>query len=112
MDMRWYILEGKIPKPVNTISEYLGWMELNPDRHVKSDHLPDGVHVSTVFLCLDHNYGAGSPLLFETMIFGGEYDQYMQRYSTWKEAELGHQNAIDKIFEVNQHTKKLQFKTP
>lgn len=52
------------------------------------------VMVSTVFLGIDHSFGQGPPLLFETMIFGGKHDQYMDRYSTYKEAERGHKKAI------------------
>jgi len=50
------------------------------------------VSVSTVFLGMDHSFGGG-PLLFETMIFGGKSDGYMDRYSTWQEAEAGHEAA-------------------
>src|ERR1035437_632572 len=32
------------------------------------------VNISTIFLHIDHRFGDGSPLLFETMIFGGEHD--------------------------------------
>ena len=46
--------------------------------------------VSTVFLGLDHAFDGGTPLLFETMIFGGEHDEYQERYATWDEAEAGH----------------------
>jgi hypothetical protein len=51
------------------------------------------VYVSTVFLGLDHSFGEGPPQLFETMIFGGEHDEYQERYSTWDEAEAGHKKA-------------------
>jgi len=33
--------------------------------------------------------------LFETMIFGGEHDQYQVRYSTWDDALNGHQFAVN-----------------
>jgi predicted DNA-binding transcriptional regulator AlpA len=50
------------------------WFE-TAERTVASDHVGD-VHVSTVFLALDHNFGLeGPPVLWETMIFGGELDQ-------------------------------------
>lgn len=52
------------------------------------------VHVSTIFLAVDHQTGGGPPVLFETMIFGGPHDGYQERYSTWGEAEAGHQRAI------------------
>jgi hypothetical protein len=53
----------------------------------------DGVEVSTVFLGLDHAWGKGPPMLFETMIFGGEHDQYQERCSTWEQAEEMHRRA-------------------
>ena len=54
----------------------------------------DGVTISTVFLGLDHAWGDGPPLLFETMIFGGSHDQYQERYSSKKEALAGHKQAV------------------
>jgi hypothetical protein len=53
------------------------------------------IEVSTVFLGLDHNHFGGRPLLFETMVFDGtKNDIYCERYSTWVEAEEGHQKAV------------------
>lgn len=47
--------------------------------------------VSTVWLGMDHNYGRGGPpMIFESMIFGGEHAEDMERYSTWEEATDGH----------------------
>jgi hypothetical protein len=57
--------------------------------------LPGDIKVSTVFLGLDHQFGDGPPLLFETMIFGGTEDEYCERYSTWEEAEAGHKKAVE-----------------
>lgn len=52
--------------------------------------------VSTVFLGLNHQFGDGPPLIFETMVF--PQDSYSElrcdRYSTWKQAEAGHAEAI------------------
>lgn len=53
-----------------------------------------GVDISTVFLGFDHGFGQGLPILFETMIFGGPYDQWQRRYCTWDEAEAGHRHAV------------------
>lgn len=53
--------------------------------------------VSTVFLGIDHQFGHGPPLLFETMIFElgalGALD-YQERYSTLSEAMAGHERAV------------------
>ena len=57
----------------------------------------DGVVVSTVFMGLDHQFGEGPPILFETMIFGGTLDDYQERYATWEQAEAGHKRAIELV---------------
>ena len=53
----------------------------------------NGVLVSTVFLGIDHSFGNGEPLLFETMIFGGPHDQFTDRYTTRADAQAGHKRA-------------------
>lgn len=86
-----YILDGKTP--VKCDDDVLWAKNFRVDnRHVAVTENGD-VRVSTVFLGLDHSYDGGRPLLFETMIFGGEHDQEMWRYFTWDEAETGHKEA-------------------
>jgi hypothetical protein len=63
-------------------------------RRVGDDKI-DGQRVSTVFLSLDHNWSGGEPLLFETMIFNGPYDTYMERYSTYDQAKAGHERIVN-----------------
>ena len=88
-----YILEGKIPKLIDDTVAWARWFE-SADRHVARTQVGE-LYVSTVFLGLDHNFhGISSlPILFETMIFGGEIE-YQERYSTWEEAEKGHKRAV------------------
>lgn len=88
---RYYKLnENKEPVPVDLFE----WANvMNGERHVGNDFIGD-IHVSTVFLGLNHQYGDGPPLLFETMIFGGDHDNYQERYCTWAEAEEGHKRAV------------------
>ena len=86
-----YILENGKIKVVDLMT-WAEWFE-KADRHIGNDFI-DGVRVSTVFLGIDHNFGEGEPLLFETMIFGGEHSDYQERYSTLEEAKQGHLKAI------------------
>lgn len=65
-------------------------------RRVAEDYVSD-VHISTVFLGLNHRWGDGPPLLFETMIFGGKHDEYQERYTTWDEAVEGHKKAVELV---------------
>ena len=54
-----------------------------------------GILVSTIFLGMNHQWGEGPPVVFETMILGGWIDQeYQERYCTYDEAKEGHAAAI------------------
>lgn len=89
--MKNYILVWHEPK-VADLMEWAEWFE-TADRKVAHTKIGD-VNISTVFLWLDHNSWQGEPLLFETMIFGGEHDDYQERYSTWEQAEKWHKEAV------------------
>jgi hypothetical protein len=97
--MEAYILDGKTPRPVD-IQTWAKWEAENPkNKIIKQTTLPDGTLISTVFLGLDHAFPRGStPVLFETMIFGGEHDHFQDRYFTYDEAEIGHEKAIQLCF--------------
>ena len=86
-----YILEGKQPVKCDDIIQWGKWFETGDRVVAKTEK--DGVSVSTVFLGIDHSFEEGEPVLFETMIFGGDRDEDMWRYSTWDEAEKGHAEA-------------------
>lgn len=88
----YYLNEDKTYRP----AELMEWAEQfeHMERHVADDNL-NGKRVSTVWLGLDHNYSGGKPLLLETMVFDEEgYEIYCERYTTWQEAEDGHEKAI------------------
>ncbi len=96
IDNLYYILKDKKPVSVKDFAEYAEFMEIRDNSIIQQDTLDDGVFVSTVFLGINHSHSDDKqpPILFETMIFDGRYDQYQVRYSTWEEAERGHQDAL------------------
>lgn len=61
--------------------------------------------ISTVFLSMDHGLagliGDGTPVLFETMVLGGEHDGYQERYHTYDEAEEGHKIICDMVDKIS-----------
>lgn len=63
--------------------------------------------VSTVWLGLDHSFMEGPPLIFETMIFGGEYDSECWRYSTEAQALEGHEAAV-KLLQIDLAAQEVQ----
>lgn len=81
----YYKLEGHKAVPCD-------YPDFEVDRTVKKSSIGE-VSISTVFLVINHNFGDGPPLLFETMIFGGPEDEFQQRYFTWDEAAAGHEKV-------------------
>lgn len=53
------------------------------------------VEVSTVWIGINHNFsGEGLPIIFETMVFGGDHDQECVRYATESQAREGHAQMV------------------
>lgn len=90
-----YILRGREVVPVS-LMEWAAWFATATERHLAKTDVA-GAHVSTVFLGINHSFGGGPPLLFETMVFGGPLDGEQERYSTFDEAEAGHAAMVEKV---------------
>lgn len=93
-----YVLLDHTPIAVRNIMVWGMWRQHNHDTHVAMARI-HGLYISTVFLALNHGWGNGEPVLFETMIFDEiehhpDLDNYQDRYTTWEEAETGHLSAI------------------
>lgn len=88
---RLYILEGHtvIPAPSEEAWEIL--LDDLQKRRVAYTEITPEIEVSTVFLGTDSTFGRGpQPLVFETLVSGGEFHGQIMRYATWDEAEAGH----------------------
>lgn len=72
------------------VLEWARWYEGGDDARRVAETFIGEARVSTVFLGLDHSFGFGPSLWFETMIFGPGYDNPMWRYETLDEARRGH----------------------
>ena len=84
--------EAGEPVPCEDILEWAAWFAQSPDaRVVVKTELPSGTTVSTVFLGIDHGFRGGDPVLWETMMFGGNYDLACDRYRSRKDAIVGHE---------------------
>jgi hypothetical protein len=77
MDNRHYICDENM-QPVQ-VDDWLTWAKWyeTADRHVALTEIGDA-KVSTVFLSLNHAFHDGPPLLYETLVFGGELDGEME----------------------------------
>jgi len=74
------------------------WAELfeDFDGRVVGDTEVGAYRVSTVWLGLDHSFGHGPPLIFESMVFarGTPYDADCYRYATLEDARAGHEQLV------------------
>ncbi len=69
-------------------------------RRVDNTVILHDVHVSTVHLGLDHAWGDNTPpLIFESMVFGGNLDQACERYTTEAQAREGHAELVKRVLE-------------
>lgn len=87
------------PIPAPDLNEWAMWFE-RAERHVGLDTLFFGyIRVSTVFLGVDHSWSPeDSPVLWETMVFGGPGDgEYQVRYSSYADAVKGHAEAVQMV---------------
>lgn len=84
----YYVLDGKIPVPATMFeaSKFMG----SRDRNLwVTELIKEEIGISTVFIGLNTR-PMGSIALFESMIFGGEFDLFQLKYVTWDEAMAGH----------------------
>ena len=103
MGIDHYILVNSEPKTVEDVIIWARWFETH-ERRLRATSFGE-VCVSTIFLGLDHQFGQGKPLLFETMVFANgnerlkEMDQEMFHYHTAEEAVKGHEIMCHRVSE-------------
>lgn len=111
----YYILKNKIPVPCRNLKEWGEYM-FKRDRVIEKTTYKD-INVSTVFLGLDHNTTIADtfnlkeykPILFETMVFGGELDEKQIRYATYGQAKIGHFEVLEEV--INMYNPSICRKT-
>jgi hypothetical protein len=101
--MNSFILdENDFPRLVD-LTEYYQWQKALPE-DIKTGigftlalDKVEGVCVSTVYLGIDHGYGNGPPVLWETMVFcEGKNDQDFERSTSRKDALKVHRRFCEK----------------
>lgn len=97
--MKMYILENNKPVEAADEKQFFDWMSKNKGI---AKEISGVSTISTVFLGFDHGglYNistSGKPVLFETMIFGGEHNGYQKRYLEYDEAIKGHNDAVELV---------------
>ena len=106
--MKSYTLDEKgTPVHEPDMMTWARWFE-SADRKVAKETIGEA-EVSTVFLGLDHNWGDGPPILWETMVFGGPLDQEQERCSGSREqAEAMHAEMVAKVRQYGENSELSQ----
>lgn len=93
-----YILKGREIVKADLLT-WGKWLEENREARIVKQEDVGAYWVSTVFLGLNHQYGEGPPLLFETMVFekGESSDLWCDRCSTYDEAEAMHERGCEHV---------------
>jgi len=86
----YYDREGR---PLNTL-QWSALFENLDYRRVAQTVTQSGARVSTIWLGLDHSFGTGPPVIFETMVFHDGEDFAQDRYATEAEARAGHDRYV------------------
>lgn len=88
-ECRFILNDDGTTTPISDIAHWAEWIE-NKNHRVALTEIKD-VTISTIFLGISLEE---PPILFETMIFGGEHDGAACRYQTKKDALEGHKQAV------------------
>ena len=89
------------------------WVELFDNdeyRRIGLTEVESGKVISTVWLGLDHNFGLGSLMMFETLVFqeqGYFGDEECHRYSTLDQAIEGHNEVVNRLRGVQDKSSNL-----
>lgn len=111
-ELYWMLDAERRPRSTRDMMEWARWYENAEARRV-AETTTTLFWISTVFLCIDHNwFGHGPPTLFETMVFDREPEwhpplvrAYVReelvgecwRYASWDDAETGHAAVVRRI---------------
>lgn len=123
--MHHYILDDQHKAILVDMWVWAEWFEHFENRQV-AESFTEFHRISTVFLGLDHSFGNGPPLLFETMVFEREGvsqemfgkmhevfpDVDIDRYTTWEEAQAGHAGLVATWLSHEREAAALMFKSP
>jgi hypothetical protein len=106
----YYVLnDNNEPVVERDTNKFCKWIESNDNRRIAYTKVGSKA-VSTVFLGIDHGFDGGPPVLFETMVFGGKFNEYMERYCTYEGALEGHEETVRLVKSVDKRNKERENK--
>ena len=94
-----YILKDGFAVQCQDLMEWGAWMEAHRNKFQKISKVA-GLRLSTVFLGLDHSFGHGEPLLWETMLFNDDMNgesESQWRFTFQGEAYEFHETKVKQL---------------
>jgi hypothetical protein len=110
--IKFYGLRGTEVMTFDDITAYSAWKveRADPLGDVVKQETIGNAWISTVLLMIDHQFGEGPPLIFETMVFDAESHEpmdRMQRYSTYDEALAGHEEIANCMRLIDRESERI-----
>ncbi len=100
--LRAYVLtDNDNPVFEPDLAAWAVWFEAHLGRRIVAQTPVGDALVSTVFLGIDHGFGNRTPVLWESMIFGGPDEGYQERYTTKADALAGHERLIKMLMRAS-----------
>jgi RimJ/RimL family protein N-acetyltransferase len=94
---RWILKADGTPVEEPDLERWAHWMTDPHARRVAWTEVGEWT-VSTVFLGIDHSFGSGPPVLWETMVFGPDpWDEAQWRYTTRAAALAEHEQIVEHV---------------
>jgi hypothetical protein len=95
---KFYMLKNEEFKQITNIEDMVEAFDIK-NRRIGYKDFGNGTVVSTVFLCIDHNFCGESktPILFETMAWYKYSDYECRRYPTAEAALTGHNEVLSTL---------------
>lgn len=102
-DFYYFLNEDKTVR-ICSLEEFIKQMHemrINDSKHVAKEFISN-YWISTVWLGINHMWGEGPAILFETMILNkdtNDWLDYQVRYATWEQAVEGHKRAVQWVLD-------------
>lgn len=101
----WILTDDGVPVKVEGLLEWARWFEQNHEKRIVLQEEVGNYWVSTIFLGLDHSFGRGPPVLWETGLWkmkDGEPDKMVEscRATSRAEAIANHETCLALVKEI------------
>ena len=91
--LKWILDANGLAVPCDDLGQWGRWFGNEREKWHLVDEV-EGIRISTVFLGIDHSFGKGEPVLWETMAFGPDIEEQWRMGITYWEARDFHRGLV------------------